>query len=41
MKNKCDIEFRNEIKEFDSDKIEVEWFYCFNEAEKWKIDHLP
>ncbi|HEY5735180.1 MAG TPA: hypothetical protein VIS47_01330 [Nitrosopumilus sp.] len=41
MKNKCDIEFKNEMNEFDSDKIEVEWFNCFNDAEKWKKDHLP
>lgn len=41
MKNKCDSEFKNEINEFDSDEIEVEWFNCFNEAEKWKKDHLP
>jgi hypothetical protein len=40
MKNKCDLEFKNEMNEFDSDKIEVEWFNCFNEAEKWKKDHL-
>jgi hypothetical protein len=37
MKNKCDIEFKNEMNEFDSDKIEVDWFNCFNEAEKWKL----
>ena len=41
MKNKCDSEFKNEINGFDSDEIEVEWFNCFNEAEKWKKDHLP
>ncbi len=41
MKNKCDIEFKNEMNEFDSDEIEVEWFNCFNDAEKWKKDHLP
>ena len=41
MKNECDLEFKNEMNEFDSDKIEVEWFNCFNEAEKWKKDHLP
>ena len=41
MKNKCDSEFKNEMNEFDSDEIEVEWFNCFNEAEKWKKDHLP
>ena len=41
MKNRCDSEFRNETNEFDSDEIEIEWFNCFNEAEKWKKDHLP
>ena len=41
MKNKCDSEFKNEMNEFDSDEIEVEWFNCFNKAEKWKKDHLP
>lgn len=41
MKEKCDIEFKNEINEFDSDKIEIQWFNCFNEAEKWKQEHLP
>ena len=41
MKNKCDVEFKNEANEFDSDSIEVEWFNCINEAEKWKKDHLP
>ena len=41
MKSKCDNEFRNESNEFDSDKIEIDWFNCINEAEKWKIDHLP
>ena len=41
MKNKCDLEFKNKINEFDSDEIEIEWFNCFNEAEKWKKDHLP
>jgi len=41
MKSKCDNEFRNESNEFDSDKIEIDWFNCVNEAEKWKIDHLP
>lgn len=41
MKNKCDSEFKNESGEFDSDQIEIEWFNCFNEAEKWKKDHLP
>jgi len=41
MKSKCDKEFRNELGGFDSDKIEIEWFNCTNEAQKWKIDHLP
>ncbi len=41
MKSQCDTEFRNELGEFDSDKIEIDWFNCFNEAEKWKIEHLP
>ena len=41
MKNKCDLEFKNEINEFDSQEIEVEWFKCINDAEKWKDEHLP
>lgn len=41
MKNKCDLKFKNEMNEFDSNEIEVEWFNCFNDAEKWKKDHLP
>ena len=41
MKNQCDLEFKNELKEFDSNEIEVEWFNCFNEAEKWKDEHMP
>ena len=41
MKNQCDREFKNELDEFDSDGIEVDWFNCINEAEKWKIEHLP
>ena len=41
MKSQCDKEFKNELGEFDSDKIEVDWFNCFNEAEKWKTEHLP
>ena len=28
-------------KEFDSEKIEVEWFNCINKAKDWKINHLP
>ena len=41
MKKECDNQFKNEDEEFDSDEIEVEWFNCVNEAQKWKIDHLP
>ena len=41
MKNKCEQEFRNEMNEFDSQKIEVDWFNCINDAEKWKNEHLP
>ncbi len=41
MASKCDDQFKNEQGEFDSDEIEVEWFNCINEAEKWKIEHLP
>jgi len=41
MKNKCDLEFKNELNEFDSDEIEIEWFNCFTEAEKWEKEHLP
>jgi hypothetical protein len=39
MKKECDLEFKNEIDEFDSDEIEIEWFNCVNEAEKWEKDH--
>ncbi len=41
MNNQCDLEFKNEMNEFDSQEIEVEWFNCTNDAEKWKKDHLP
>ena len=41
MKNQCDLEFKNEINEFDSQKIEVEWFNCINDAKKWKNEHHP
>ena len=41
MISKCDLEFKNDLNEFDSNEIEVEWFNCINEAEKWKKDHLP
>ena len=41
MNNQCNLEFKNEKNEFDSQKIEVEWFNCINDAEKWKNEHLP
>ncbi len=41
MKSKCEKEFRNESGEFDSDETERDWFNCINEAQKWKMDHLP
>jgi len=41
MKSQCDKEFKNELGEFDSDSIEIDWFNCINEAKKWKIEHLP
>ncbi len=41
MKSQCDKEFKNELEEFDSDKLEIDWFNCFNEAEEWKTEHLP
>ena len=41
MKNKCNNEFKNELDKFDSNEIEINWFNCVNEAQKWKIDHTP
>lgn len=41
MKSECDSNFRNESGGFDSEKIEIDWFNCTNEAENWKIEHLP
>jgi len=41
MKNQCEKEFKNEAEEFDSDKLEVDWFNCINEAGEWKTEHLP
>lgn len=41
MKSQCDKEFKNELEEFDSDEIEVDWLNCIHEAEKWKTEHLP
>jgi hypothetical protein len=41
MKKECDSQLKNKLGEFDSDQTEMDWFNCFNEAEKWKLDHLP
>ena len=41
MKNQCNDEFKNELGEFDSDKIEIDWVNCISEAEKWKTEYLP
>ena len=41
MKKQCDEQFRNELGEFDSNEIEIEWFNCNNKADEWKIEHIP
>ena len=41
MKKQCNEQLKNELGEFDSNDIEIEWFNCNNKAEEWKIDHLP
>ena len=41
MKSDCDAEFRNDSGEFDSNEIEVNWFNCINDADNWKLEHLP
>ncbi|MBS1268737.1 MAG: hypothetical protein MAG458_01471 [Nitrosopumilus sp.] len=41
MKRQCDNKFKNESGNFDTDEIEIDWFNCVNDAQKWKIDHLP
>ncbi|MDH3657519.1 MAG: hypothetical protein OEM77_05230 [Nitrosopumilus sp.] len=41
MKSECDNDFRNESGEFDSERIEIDWFNCVNEAKNWKVEHLP
>jgi len=41
MKDQCNTKFKNESDEFDTDEIEIKWFNCINDAQKWKIDHLP
>jgi hypothetical protein len=41
MKNECDDKFKNKLNEFYSNELEVDWFNCVNEAEKWETDHMP
>ena len=41
MKDECDDKYENQSGEFDSNEIEIEWFNCINEAESWKLEHLP
>ena len=41
MKKQCNEQFRNESGGFDTNEIEIEWFNCNNNAEEWKIEHMP
>ena len=41
MKKNCDKKFKNKAGEFDSDGLKAGWLDCTNEAQKWKIEHLP
>ena len=41
MKEQCNQQFQNELGEFDSNELEVEWFNCNNKTEQWKIEHMP
>jgi hypothetical protein len=41
MTEQCNEQFRNELGEFDSNEIEIEWFNCNNKAKEWKIEHMP
>ena len=41
MKEQCNQQFKNELGEFDSNELEIEWFNCNNKAEEWKMEHLP
>ena len=36
-----DFLIKKEKIALDSNEIEIEWFNCNNNAEEWKIDHLP
>ena len=41
MKEQCNQQFKNELGEFDSNQLEIEWFNCNNKTEQWKIEHMP
>jgi hypothetical protein len=41
MKERCNDQFRNESGEFNSNKIEIDWFNCNNKADEWKMTHMP
>ena len=41
MKSNCDKEFRNDAEEFDSNEAESNWQRCVNDADNWKLEHLP
>ena len=41
MKNNCDKEFRNDSGGFDSNETESNWNNCIDDADKWKLEHLP
>ena len=41
MKRDCDTEYRNDSGEFDSNEIETNWYNCINDADDWKLEHLP
>ena len=41
MKKQCNEQFRNESGGFDTNEVEIEWFNCNNNAEEWKIEHMP
>ena len=41
MKEQCNQQFQNELGEFDSNELEIEWFNCNNKTEQWEIEHMP
>jgi hypothetical protein len=40
MASTCDAKFKNSEGGFESDKVELDWFNCINDAKKWKEEHL-